>query len=177
MRTNKPDRWPRWGTFRNFLSILSQNRQSFDERNWVHADESLAEHNVMWAQYGVFVDLYKHYLDIVWKASIGYYVVTGVTLAYYFDNAPDDLPGPLPILLVFIALVSLGFAILYLRAAADLAELRDLLEAIARKLRLPGRPHVEFAVDFLIVNALFFLLVLVAVLGLFLFQVDQLAWP
>jgi hypothetical protein len=159
------------------LSIVAQDRESFDEAKWVQARVSLGDNNAMWAQYLVFVDLYKHYLDMMWKSSIGYYFVTGVALAYYFDNARDGLPGPLPLLLLFVVLVSLGFACLNFRAAAELVELRDVLEAIAIKLRLPGRPHVEFVVDFLIINASFMLLVLVAVFGLFLFQVDQLAWP
>jgi hypothetical protein len=36
---------------------------------------------------------------------------------------------------------------------------------------------VEFAVDFLIVNALFMLVVLIAVVALFLFHAHELSWP
>jgi hypothetical protein len=169
---------PRTGSqsLRSLWAVRRRSRPSFDASNWAQPGDSLDEHDVLWAQYCVFVDLFKHYLEIVWKASVGYYFVTGAALAYYFDRVTAE-PGPLPLLLLFVSVVSLGCVVIFLRGARDLVELRNLLDAIALRLRLPGRPHVEFAVEFVLFNVVFMLLVLLAVVALFAFQVDRLGWP
>jgi hypothetical protein len=51
-----------------------------------------------------------------------------------------------------------GFAYLHLRGARNLNELPHLLEYIART-RIPGRPHVEFAIVFLLMNSAMFMFV------------------
>jgi hypothetical protein len=84
-----------------------------------------------------------------------------VVLAYYFNNIDDKSSGRalLPLLLVFVAIISAGFAYLHWRGARDLSAVPNLLEYIAEELELPGRPHIEFAVVFLVMNCAMFLFV------------------
>jgi len=161
------------------FTFVEDDGSSFKVETW--ADESDPQlgpvGNRLWAQYAVLVDLYKHYLDVAWKASVWYYAITSAILTYYLSHISDQLPGPLPLVLIFLFMVSAGLALLHFKAASNLSSLRDLLEGIALRLRLPGRPHVEFAVDFVLLNAVLMALVGVGALGLFLYEFDQLAFP
>jgi hypothetical protein len=65
----------------------------------------------------------------------------------------------LPLLLLFIAGISVAFAYLHWRGARAINAVPKMLEHIADELRLPGRPHVEFAVVFLLINAAMFVTV------------------
>lgn len=170
------DRSGGWGRARKLLSWAEDDADSFDPLTWAGPDSSLSDRNPLWANYAILVDLYKHYLDVAWKASVWYYAVTGAILTYYLGHDSDQLPGPLPLLLLFLALVSLGLALLNIKAAGNFMSTRDLLERIACKLNLPGRPHVEFAVDFVIFNALLMVIICCAAMGLFVADLDELAW-
>ena len=163
------------GWLRKAITWKEDGGASFGQSSW--ADPSAPSlgpaGNRLWAQYALLVDLYKHYVDIAWKASVWYYAVTGAILTYYLANRMTYLPGPLPLVLLFLALVSGGFALLHVKGAYNLSEMRDLLEGIALKLGLPGRPHVEFAVFFLLMNAMLMLLVCIATIWLFVVELDQ----
>jgi hypothetical protein len=151
------------------LTFVEDENGSFKEHTWA---DSAAPHlgpagNRLWAQYVVLVDLYKQYLDIAWKASVWYYAITGAILTYYLANASDSARWPLPLVLLFLCAVSIGFAFLHIKAASNLSSLRDLLEGIALKLQLPGRPHVEFAMDFVLLNAILMTSIGLASIALF----------
>ncbi|MEO5663750.1 MAG: hypothetical protein ABIR39_10730 [Nocardioides sp.] len=117
------------GWLRKALTWREDGGASFDEKTWADpsAQPVAPGTNRMWAQYALLVDLYKHYLDIAWKASVWYYAVTGAILAYYavtgailtyyLANRVTHLPGPLPLVLLFLAGVSTGFAVLYVKGA------------------------------------------------------------
>jgi hypothetical protein len=177
MSTNKSANSNHWDRFRRLLSLAEDRGDSFCEKNWAPPDDQLPERDKLWAQYTVFVDLYKHYLEIAWKASVWYYAITGAILTYYLSHVSDQLPGPLPLVLLFLAFVSFGFALLYYKGADNLESLRDLLEGIALAQRLPGRPHVEFAIDFVMMNAVLMGSVGLASLVLFGFDSNELAAP
>jgi hypothetical protein len=168
---------PRWGAARKLLSLVEDNAASFDPETWADPDHGLSNGNALWSQYVVLVDLYKHYLDIAWKASVWYYAITGAIVTYYLREAPEQPPGPLPLVLLFLATVSVGFATLYVKAAGNFISMRDVLEEVAVRLHLPGRPHVEFAVDFVVFNAALMTALALGALVLFAADFGSLAWP
>lgn len=131
--------------------------QSFDRDCWPGPEAMVASENPLWRQYSVLVDLYKYYLDVAWKVSVWYYATTGAALTYFFANVGKEGTHALPWVLGFFDAASLGFAYLHWRGSRHLYDLMKLLEDIATKLKLPGRPHVEFGAAFVLINA--FLLV------------------
>jgi hypothetical protein len=155
----------RW--MRHAFSRAEDHADSFLPDNWAKEGDPDDGKDRLWKQYGVLTDLYKYYLDIAWKAAVWYYATTGVVLAYYFDNYNAEEDSPLPFLLLFVGIMSLGFAYLAWRGARNLSGFPLLLEHIACNLRIPGRPHVEFSVIFLLMNSGMFVLVGLGSLGLF----------
>lgn len=155
------------------LTFVEDENGSFKPKTWAGetAPDLGPAGNRLWAQYAVLVDLYKQYLDMAWKASVWYYAITGAILTYYLANASGSNSGLLPLVLLFLCAVSLGLALLHFKAASNLSSLRDLFEGIALKLQLPGRPHVEFAMDFVLLNATLMLSIGLASLVLFLARV------
>jgi hypothetical protein len=153
--TELRDHWVR----RAFSHREDIARSFVDREHWADADETLDANNSLWKQYAILVDLYKYYLEIAWKVAVWYYATTGAVLAFYFNNVSIGGSTPLPYLLLFLAAISVGFAYLHLRGARNLNELPHLLEYIARTLRIPGRPHVEFAIVFLLMNCAMFMFV------------------
>ena len=151
------DRWIR----RAFSPGEDDARSMWDNEQWAEEGEKIDPDDRLWKQYVVMVDLYKYYLDTTWKAAVGYYAATGIPLAYYMDRIRTGPKHTLPLLLIFLAAISLGFAYVQWRGARNLSSLTQFLEYIALALRIPGRPHVEFAVVFLFLNAI--MLVAVAV--------------
>ena len=152
---------------RDAFSRAEDHAASFLPDNWAKEGDPDDGKDRLWKQYGVLVDLYKYYLDVAWKAAVWYYATTGVVLAYYFENYDAEEDGLLPFLLLFVGSMSLGFAYLAWRGARNLSGIPPLLEHIARNLRIPGRPHVEFAVVFLLMNSGMFVSVGLGSLGLF----------
>jgi len=163
------------GWLRKAVTWKEDGGDSFQQKTWADpAAESIGPvGNRYWAQYALLVDLYKHYLDIAWKASVWYYAVTGAILTYYLANRAAYLPGPMPLVLLFLAVVSGGFAALHVKGAYNMSQMRELLEGIALKLGLPGRPHVEFAIFFLLLSALLMTLVCIASIWLFVAEYQQ----
>jgi len=147
---------------RRAFSAIEDDAKSFNNnKQWAKAGENLDPDDRLWKQYQVLVDLYKYYLDVAWKVAVWYYATTGVVLAFYFNNMDDTSTrrAYLPLLLLFIAGISVAFAYLHWRGARDIKTVPKWLEHIADELRLPGRPHVEFAVVFLLINAAMFVAV------------------
>ena len=48
------------------------------------------DRELLWRQYQLHVDLYKHYLDMTLKFNTFYYAITGGIVSFYFSRA--DLP-------------------------------------------------------------------------------------
>jgi hypothetical protein len=83
-------------------------------------------------------------MDLTWKVTIWYYTAVGAALIYFFDHLNETSPGYLPLILVFLSILSGGLSIIFMQAIPHLNELEELFDDIASRLRLPGRPHVEF---------------------------------
>jgi hypothetical protein len=160
---------PEAGWLRSVLTLPEENSHSFkNEDRWAATSDVLNEDNPLWRQYVVLVDLYKFYIEVAWRVSVWYYAITALVLAYFFDHIGDQGSEALPLILVFLAAMSAGFAYLHWRGARHLHSMIGLLEYIAQSLRLPGRPHIEFAAAFLLINCFMFAAVCVASLVLFL---------
>jgi hypothetical protein len=117
---------------------------SRDPTGWAAADEKISGEEKLWRQYVIFVELYRYYIDLVWKASIWLYTAIGASLIYFFDHLDPKSPGYLPLLLLFLSFLSGGISIILARAIPLLTEMESWLEYIADSFGLPGRPHVEF---------------------------------
>jgi hypothetical protein len=72
---------------------------------------------LLWKQYELHLDLYKHYLELALKFNIFYYAVTGAVLSFYFSNAAD-VGMKRYLLLVFPVLLSFGFGGFFIYAAS-----------------------------------------------------------
>lgn len=128
------------GWVRRTLSPTEDDARSMSELtgDWATPGQALDERDRLWQQYVVLVDLYKYYLDMVWKVAVWYYATTGAILAYFFSHIGDQGGGVLALLLVFISLVSANFAYLHWRGARHLYDMLPMLEYIALSLHLPG---------------------------------------
>jgi hypothetical protein len=156
------DRWvgprtDRFGWTKAAWTFDEDNADSITRSDrWVSDREKISDDNALFKNYTILVELYKYYLDIAWKSATWYYTTAGLLLAYFFNKADDSTIGPLPLLLAFLSLVSLGMSSLYFRAGHQLEELKRMLEYTAFTLKLVGRPHVEFAVFFLLLNGILY---------------------
>ena len=41
---------------------------------------------ILWSQYALHVDLYKHYIDVIIKVNVYHFTATGVMLSFYLLN-------------------------------------------------------------------------------------------
>lgn len=141
---------------------------------WADETAKVTDDNLLWRQYTVYVDLFKFYVDIAWKSTTWFYAITGAILAYYFSHIQDDNPYlryalGLPIILSF------GFAFIYHRGNRQTEDLEDKLEYIRERLKLPGKPHVDFLEKFLEVGRLLFVLVGLSILVVFLLSFPRIS--
>lgn len=138
-------------TFREDGMLLSDEARD----GWADNESTIADDNSLWRQYGVYADLYQFYLDIAWKGSVWYFATVGAILTFVFANIGKTSSSLLILILVFVALVSFGFAALYLRSVSMLRELATFFDYIAGQLHLTGRPHVEFMQFFVLLITIF----------------------
>jgi hypothetical protein len=83
---------------------------------WATRNEEINDGNVLWRQYTVFVDLYRYYIDLIWKVTIWYYTAVGLSLAYLFSHLSGQNYSYLPLLLIFLSALSVGVALIFLRS-------------------------------------------------------------
>jgi hypothetical protein len=111
---------------------------------WAAASEEISDDNLLWRQYVLMVDLYRYYIDLVWKVTIWFYTATGLSLAYLVTHLNSRDHGYLPLLLLFLGALAIGISRIYSRVVPRMTQMEEWLEYIAVSLRLPGRPHVDF---------------------------------
>jgi hypothetical protein len=116
--------------------------------DWADETVNIGPDNLLWKQYSIYVDLFKFYVDAVWKSTTWFYAITGAILVYYFDNASSDNPF-LRYSLVLPIVLSFGLFAIYLVGGYQTKELNDRLDYICLKLRLTGKPHVNVLKYFL----------------------------
>ncbi len=66
--------------------------------------------DIRWKQYALFVDVFKHYLDLVLKFNIFYYAATGAFMSFYLSH---NTLFAMRYSLLFMATLSLGFAVFF----------------------------------------------------------------
>jgi hypothetical protein len=133
---------------------------SNQSESWAKGDAAIDANNLLWKQYGVFVDLFRFYLDTMLKANIWFYSITGAILTYYFKNAQDPL---LKYSLVLPMILGLGFGIMCLYGSIQANDTRKKLIYIRDELKLPGMPHVQILFYFLIFAGILFIVVAAAI--------------
>src|SRR5688500_5108469 len=89
-------------------------------RNYPFAKEkdTIDPDNLLWKQYLVYVDLFKFYVDVTWKATTWFYAITGAILVYYFDHISDENLF-LRYALLLPILLSVGFSLMYGRGLRE----------------------------------------------------------
>jgi hypothetical protein len=133
---------------------------SNETESWAKGDTTIDPNNLLWKQYGVFVDLFKFYLDTALKANIWFYSITGAILTYYFKNASDPL---LKYSLVLPIVLGSGFGVMCLLSSIQANDTRKKLSYIRDQLKLPGMPHIQILFYFLIFAGILFILVAAAI--------------
>lgn len=106
--------------------------------------------NILWQQYELHVDLYKHYLKLLLEFNIFYYAATGAILSYYFSK--PELPW-MRYSLLFPVLMSLGFAAIFFYSANRAGITRKEVFAIRDDLGLRSAPEYAVLQVFLWVSA------------------------
>ena len=134
---------------------------------WADETVEISSDNLLWKQYTVYVDLFKFYVDMTWKASTWFYAITGAILTYYFSHLPDDNPV-LGYTLVLPILLSFGLTYIFHRGIQQTKDLEETLEYIRKRLKLAGKPHIDVLERFLRIGRLLFLLVGLGVCAVFL---------
>jgi hypothetical protein len=142
---------------------------SSETESWANGDATIDPNNLLWKQYAVFVDLFKFYLDTALKTNIWFYSLTGAILTYYFKNAEDPL---LKNSLVLPMVLGLGFGIMGLFGATQANDTRKNLSYIRDQLKLPGMPHVQVLIYFLIFAGIL-CIVVAAAIYFFIFRVKS----
>ena len=120
--------------------------------------------DLLWKQYGLHVDLYKHYLDLVLKFNIFYYASTGAILSFYFSKTDVNL---IKYSLLFPVLSSCCFGFLFLYGATQLKVTRQEMFDIRDKLDLDTAPEFNVLSVLLLVSALLMFGVAIVILVLF----------
>jgi hypothetical protein len=97
--------------------------------DWADSDVLVSADNLLWKQYVVYTDLFRFYVDMAWRSSVWFYGITSVLLAFYFDHVGPNRPY-LALALLLPVVFSVGFCVLYLRGARQVADLRMKLDYI-----------------------------------------------
>ena len=118
----------------------------------------------LWKQYQLYVDLYKHYLDLVIKFNVFYYAVTGGILSFYFSKIDVTF---IRYSLLFPILLSFGISAFFFYGASLVKVMREDIVLIGKALRLYSFPEVKILAILLYLSASLFLFVAVCLVVLF----------
>jgi hypothetical protein len=94
---------------------------------------SPTQREIQWREYQMSVDLYKFYVDVVVKAILGYYAITGAILTFYFAQNTHPLARWA---LVLPSVLSIALAVLFRWGARLWQIVRDDAFDLAGNLRL-----------------------------------------
>lgn len=111
---------------------------------------------LLWKQYNLQVDLYKHYLDLVLKFNGFYYAATGAILSFYFSK---NGVGVIRYSLLFPIILSIGFGVLFIYSTLLLRVSRQDLFDIRDKLEFDTAPDVSVLGALLILSSILMFLV------------------
>lgn len=113
-----------------------------------------SERDVLWKQYQLHVDLYKHYLELVLKFNVFYYAATGALPSFYFSKSEVPL---IKYSLLFPVAMSVGFGILFIYGAVILKISRQDIFDLRDKLALETAPDVRVLAVLLYISAIMML--------------------
>jgi hypothetical protein len=117
-----------------------------------------------WKQYDMLATTIRSSLDLVLKANIFYYAVTGAILSFYFSR-PEPVPRNLRFVLVFPVLMALVLAGLFGRAASTMWRGEEQLRDIATRLKLTAYPDTVGLRHALLGSSVLLLAIAVALLA------------
>ncbi|MEM1262476.1 MAG: hypothetical protein AAGH76_08770 [Pseudomonadota bacterium] len=97
------------------------------------------DRELLWRQYELNVDLYKHYLKLSIEFNIFYYAITGAILSYYLNNFGEGL---LKFALLLPAMMGITFAVFFVYAAKLMRVSRHEVFEIRDSLGLSASPDL-----------------------------------
>ena len=112
--------------------------------------------DLLWKQYELHAELYKHYLELVLKFNVFFYAVTGGILSFYFSNKAD-VGVPRYLMLIFPIAMSLGSGGFFLYSATLVKVVRKDMSDIASALGLLVFPEVRVLSVILNISGVLFL--------------------
>jgi hypothetical protein len=118
-----------------------------------------------WKQYDMLAATVRSGMELLLKANIFYYAVTGAILSFYFSR-PAPVPWALRLALVLPTVMALALAALFLKAALSMRLGERDLRAIADRLGLVSYPNATALRDALIVSAVLLLIVAAGLVAL-----------
>lgn len=92
------------------------------------------EREMIWRQYELHADMYKHYLDLLVKFNAAYYGITGAIISFYYLNR-DNFPE-LRYSLLFSVVGSVFFGLLTVGGAVSVWPAKAEVLRLSRRLRL-----------------------------------------
>ena len=98
--------------------------------------------DLLWKQYNLYIDLYKHYLELVIKFNVFYYAVTGAIFSFYFSKEDVSI---IRYSLLFPFIMSLGFGGFFIYGGRLLNVVREDVFAIRNCLGLYSAPEMKVA--------------------------------
>jgi hypothetical protein len=116
------------------------------------------EKEMLWRQYELNVELFKHYLKLVLEFSVFFYGITGAVVSYYFAHAAE--PHMRYALLLPLAM-SIAFASLFTYGAYLASFMRSEIFEVRSALGLATAPDVIVLTVFLFISAALMLAVAV----------------
>jgi hypothetical protein len=119
----------------------------------------------LWKQYGVHIDLYKFYIEVVVKIGIFFYAITGGILSYYLSHSDAPL---IRYSLALPIIFSFALACLFLWGSCLTDNSRNELIDIVRSLALSTFPEYNILKYLLRIFAACLFITGVGLIGLFL---------
>jgi hypothetical protein len=125
-----------------------------------------------WEEYKIHVDLFKYYLDLVLRANLAVFAITGGILTFYFNNRDKKNKHLRKALLLPIG-VGLALAGFYLYCGCLWFSISNTIYTLRNKLQLHETPYVHILSVLLILFGLVFLAVGETLLWFFWTDRDQ----
>lgn len=111
---------------------------------------------LLWRQYSMSIDLFKHYLKLVVEFNVFFYAITGGVVSYYFAHSGEPLMR-YALLLPFV--MSILFGLFFIYGAHLMGYLRREVFSIRDALQLKTAPDLQVLSVFLVISALLMLCV------------------
>jgi hypothetical protein len=140
-----------------------------DPETWAAAGEEISSDDKLWRQYTVLVDLYRYYIDLMWKVCAWAYTAIGASLIYVVEQLNARSTGYVTLLLLFLALMSGGLSVILAACVPRLKEMEGWLSYIRNEHSLPGFPHVSFVRAGFRLNSTLLLLISMACIAFYIY--------